>query len=59
MAGRLVMPCPVSLKRDAGYYLSYPRERARLSKIRLLHGWFADEVRKSRPQVGALKMGRA
>lgn len=59
LAGRLVMPCPISLKRDAGYYLSYPRERARLNKIRLLHGWLADEVRKSRPQVGALRMGRA
>jgi LysR family glycine cleavage system transcriptional activator len=59
VAGRLVMPCPISLRRDAGYYLSYPRERARLSKIRLLHGWLADEVRKSRPQVAALKMGRA
>jgi LysR family glycine cleavage system transcriptional activator len=58
LAGRLVMPCPISLEREAGYYLSYPRERARLSKIRLLHGWLADEVRKSRPQV-ALKIGRA
>ena len=59
VAGRLVMPCPISLKCDAGYYLSYPRERARLSKIQLLHGWLADEVRKSRPRVGALKAGRA
>lgn len=59
LAGRLVMPCPVSLKCEAGYYLSYPRERARLSKIRVLHGWFADEVRKSRSALGALKAGRA
>jgi LysR family transcriptional regulator, glycine cleavage system transcriptional activator len=59
VAGRLVMPCPISLKCDAGYYLSYPRERARLDKIRILHGWLADEVRKSRPSVGALKAGRA
>lgn len=59
IAGRLVMPCPISLKCDASYFLSYPRERARLSKIRLLHGWLADEVRKSRPSVGALKAGRA
>ena len=57
LAGRLVMPCPISLKCDAGYYLSYPRERARLSKIRLLHGWLAEEVRKSRPRtMGAASM---
>jgi hypothetical protein len=52
------MPCPISLEREAGYYLSYPRERARLSKIRVLHGWLADEVRKSRPQA-ALKIAHA
>lgn len=53
------MPYPISLKCEAGCYLSYPRERVRLSKIRVLHGWFADEVRKSRPSFGALKSGRA
>jgi DNA-binding transcriptional LysR family regulator len=55
IAGRLVMPCPVSLKQEAGYYLTYPRERARLSKIRLLHGWLAEEVRKSRPRPAAIR----
>jgi DNA-binding transcriptional LysR family regulator len=53
------MPCPISLKCEAGYHLSYSRERARLSKIRLLRRWLAEEVRKSRPSFGALKSGRA
>ncbi len=55
ISGQLVMPTGFTLTRDAGYFLSYPRERARLGKIRLLHTWLADEVRLLKRHVSSLK----
>jgi LysR family transcriptional regulator, glycine cleavage system transcriptional activator len=55
ISGQLVMPTGFTLTRDAGYFLSYPRERARLGKIRLLHTWLADEVRTLKRHVSSLQ----
>jgi LysR family glycine cleavage system transcriptional activator len=55
ISGQLVMPASFTLTRDAGYFLSYPRERSRLGKIRMLHAWLADEVRSQRRRTGLPK----
>ena len=55
ISGQLVMPTGFTLKRDAGYFLSYPSERARIGKIRMLHVWLGDEVRMLKRHVSALK----
>jgi LysR family glycine cleavage system transcriptional activator len=55
ISGQLVMPTSFTLTRDAGYFLSYPRERSRLGKVRLLHAWLADEVRSMRRHVSSLR----
>jgi LysR family glycine cleavage system transcriptional activator len=54
ISGQLVMPSGFTLSCDAGYFLSYPRERARIGKVRLLHTWLADEVRLLKRHVSAL-----
>lgn len=46
MAGRLVTPSRIAVKRDVSYFLAYPRERARRKKFKLLQGWIAREVRR-------------
>lgn len=43
-AGRLVEAHPLKAVTDTAYFLSYPREKAGLAKIRLLHDWIAEQA---------------
>jgi LysR family glycine cleavage system transcriptional activator len=42
--GRLVVPIEQKLVTDAGYYIVFPEERARLAKLRAFRAWLAREI---------------
>jgi LysR family glycine cleavage system transcriptional activator len=42
-AGRLVEAYPLKAPTEMAYFLAYPREKARLGRIRLLREWMAEE----------------
>ncbi|MFG1361177.1 transcriptional regulator GcvA [Xanthobacter pseudotagetidis] len=55
-SGRLVEPFGTVLRRDLGYYLVTPRERADAPKIQVFRAWLAETSRRSAdavPQVEA------
>lgn len=43
-AGRLIEAHALKAITDTAYFLNYPREKARLAKIRLLHHWMAEQA---------------
>ncbi|MBL8669881.1 MAG: hypothetical protein JNK11_04455, partial [Alphaproteobacteria bacterium] len=52
-SGQLSCPLPVTVERDSGYFMAYPKERAQQRRIRLLHEWIAAEAaltRQARPR---------
>lgn len=48
-AGRLVRPFDVALKRNLGYYLVCPAERADAPKIKLFRDWLLRDVESGKP----------
>jgi LysR family transcriptional regulator, glycine cleavage system transcriptional activator len=43
-SGRLVRPLPQTLVTDTGYYLVFPEEKTRFSKVRVFRAWLATEA---------------
>ncbi len=49
---RLVVPMKQSLVTDAGYYIVFPEERARLTKLRAFRCWLSGEVGTAHQRSG-------
>jgi LysR family glycine cleavage system transcriptional activator len=47
-SGRLVVPLGQSLLNDTGYYLVFPKDRARIEKVRAFRAWLAMEAATQR-----------
>jgi len=50
-AGRLESPAPIQLNGASGYFLSYPKERARMPSLRAFHRWIAHEACVTRREI--------
>lgn len=50
--GRLVLAHPLHLTTASSYFLTYPKERARLGRIEAVHGWLTAEAAATRDAHG-------
>jgi LysR family glycine cleavage system transcriptional activator len=55
-SGRLTSPVPVPLEGTAAYFLSYPKEHARMRSLRALHDWLKSEAAATRREIAIAKL---
>jgi LysR family glycine cleavage system transcriptional activator len=51
--GRLVMPLDLRLHGECSYFLVYPADKAKLSKVRVFQEWITAEAAQTRAKLGA------